>query len=71
MNEGWICPRCRKSNAPDVKSCDCSDDTASVPIPAPISPTIWPYPGRIMPPYTITVGTKSPDDRKYTIWYAS
>jgi len=23
MNEGWICPRCKKVNAPDVKACDC------------------------------------------------
>lgn len=21
---GWICPRCKKVNAPDVKSCDCT-----------------------------------------------
>ena len=26
MNEGWICPRCKKVNAPDVKSCDCEND---------------------------------------------
>jgi len=23
MNEGWICPRCKKVNAPDVKQCNC------------------------------------------------
>jgi hypothetical protein len=26
MNEGWICPRCSKVNAPDVKACDCESD---------------------------------------------
>ena len=25
MNEGWICPRCRKVNAPDVKECSCNE----------------------------------------------
>lgn len=23
MNEGWICPRCSKVHAPDVKACSC------------------------------------------------
>ena len=23
MNEGWICPRCKKSLAPWVRECDC------------------------------------------------
>ena len=26
MNEGWICPRCSKVNAPDVKECGCKND---------------------------------------------
>ena len=26
MNEGWICPRCKKVNAPDVKQCDCKQE---------------------------------------------
>ena len=26
MNKGWICPRCDKVNAPNVKSCDCKSD---------------------------------------------
>lgn len=24
MNEGWICPRCNKVNAPFIKQCDCN-----------------------------------------------
>lgn len=27
MNTGWLCPRCTKSNAPSVKSCDCQPFT--------------------------------------------
>ncbi len=23
MNTGWICPKCRKANAPWIASCDC------------------------------------------------
>jgi len=26
MNEGWLCPRCGKVNAPDVKECGCGKD---------------------------------------------
>jgi hypothetical protein len=26
MNEGWICSRCKKVNAPDVKQCDCKQE---------------------------------------------
>lgn len=26
MNEGWVCPRCGKINAPDVKECICRPD---------------------------------------------
>jgi hypothetical protein len=27
MNEGWMCPRCKKVNAPGVEKCDCKEDT--------------------------------------------
>ena len=36
MNIGWICPRCGKVNAPDVKQCDCDNghyEHTFVPIP--------------------------------------
>jgi hypothetical protein len=43
-NVGWICPRCGKVWAPDVKSCDCL--TATIPLPkdpfVPINPSV-PY----------------------------
>jgi len=29
MNEGWVCPRCKKVNAPDVKGCSCKSDDKS------------------------------------------
>lgn len=25
MRLGWVCPRCHKVNAPDIKQCNCSD----------------------------------------------
>lgn len=25
INEGWLCPKCKKINAPWVKECDCND----------------------------------------------
>lgn len=28
--EGWICPRCKKVHAPDVKSCPCPPGASSV-----------------------------------------
>lgn len=28
MNEGWICPRCRRVNAPFITYCDCEDNIA-------------------------------------------
>lgn len=27
MLEGWICPRCKRVNAPWVERCDCIDDS--------------------------------------------
>lgn len=27
MNEGWLCPRCKKINAPWVSSCSCSESS--------------------------------------------
>ncbi len=30
MNEGWICPRCQKVNAPDVKACDCKYEESDI-----------------------------------------
>lgn len=57
MNEGWICPRCDKVNAPDVKACDCKFEKSIIdelkklePIPKqpePIEPYYPPY----CPPY--------------------
>lgn len=26
MKEGWICPRCKKVNAPFIPSCDCQEN---------------------------------------------
>lgn len=28
---GWICPRCRKSWSPDVRSCYCDDEDYPMP----------------------------------------
>ena len=46
MNEGWVCPRCNKVNAPDVRECCCSAEIPPYPeperttyIPHPIYPT--------------------------------
>lgn len=64
MNEGWICPRCRKSNAPDVKSCDCGDDHGATTIAPAKPPYIW------WPPYrTETFSVTAEQGRNYTIWY--
>ena len=38
MTEGWICPRCKASNAPTRQQCGCG--VATVPNPYPVSP--WP-----------------------------
>lgn len=27
MKEGWICPRCKKVNAPFTPSCDCKENS--------------------------------------------
>ena len=37
--EGWVCPRCKRSNAPDVKTCECSVIVKDIkyPFPAPSS----------------------------------
>lgn len=29
MKEGWICPRCKKINAPFVPSCDCEENNST------------------------------------------
>lgn len=50
-NTGWICPRCRKVNAPDVKQCDCSDGYCGYPY-TPVKSTPW-YP--VVPP-TFIIG---------------
>lgn len=52
MNTGWICPRCDKVNAPDIKSCDCKKDgdwpkkdfKPFKPIPYPYPPPTYPQP---------------------------
>ena len=33
MNEGWLCPRCSKINAPFVSQCNCVPDRISVKLP--------------------------------------
>jgi hypothetical protein len=50
-NEGWICSRCGKSNAPWVKSCECVAQyqpyyptvTPSTPLLPPYQPQWYPY----------------------------
>ena len=53
MNEGWICPRCKKSLAPWVRECDCNPDTYV------INPGPWvsprPQTGDPLPPSGYTV----------------
>lgn len=47
---GWICPRCRKVNAPWKSSCDCSGNEYYWPVPYhPILPS-YPQPVWIEPP---------------------
>lgn len=29
MKEGWVCPRCKKVNAPFIASCDCKENIKS------------------------------------------
>lgn len=53
-NTGWICPRCGKVNAPDIKQCSCSGDGY---FPYPIYSTpYYPVPHKPWwePPYTVT-----------------
>ena len=62
MNEGWICPRCNKVNAPDVKACDCKDirdyfEELKEYFPKPIDPPFYP----IHPDY--------PDWKYRPYWY--
>jgi len=51
MNEGWVCPRCGKVNAPDVKWCDCKNEPE--PTPQRSDPRDGPayYPDWIYSPY--------------------
>ena len=29
-NTGWLCPRCKKVNAPHVRQCDCEPDAVAI-----------------------------------------
>lgn len=29
MKEGWICPRCKKINAPFISSCNCKENNSN------------------------------------------
>ena len=48
---GWICPRCEKVNAPDVRQCDCKPgDKATVSesdMPT-VTTTVWPDRGKVV-----------------------
>ena len=37
-NTGWICPRCQKVHAPDVRGCDCKALPDLIGVPWPRSP---------------------------------
>jgi len=63
MQEGWVCPKCGRVNAPWVLGCPCAIPNAiTVPIVYPVYPTIFPpypcqptYPPFYQPPYYIDV----------------
>lgn len=49
MKEGWICPRCKRSNAPHIDSCDCPTDLTFEEINIKMKPSLPPQPPYIWP----------------------
>lgn len=64
LQQGWICPRCGRVNAPSILTCNCS--SGYVIGTATNSPDVWVYKGngkceKAVPPHTHDIPTSQVD----------